>query len=479
MAWSDMKKSSIIVFLVLAVTAFTGWADLFYFDSNNTTNGWGLYQNAPLSGDLWKSTDNATDATTTFGGAGATTNDTAVFTIDDSSFSGNSQYISDNFDIGGIVWRGSAVTSRNNVGFNGNTFTFSPGATVDVADVYSGNAVDLSFSSIDLVGDFTKSGAGGLLLRDNTLNGMLTIEQGRVNLEPNPCDLGQNSRINIGSGAEMALGWAGIAGALRQTSIGGLAGPGLFSGGSGNDAATNEIIISHGHGLDFSGEIDDGLNNVVRVKKTGPGTQTFSGTNTYQGTTVVGGGTLVVNGLHDGRDAYHVTNGTLSGGGYIRLNEDINIEDDGTLDPGNGTNQSIDVLTLTLGLGDLDVSDIAGTDDGDLVFDLGASTTPGVTYDHVNIETGQLVIGDGLLGFDDFNFREQAGFGQGDYILFSTQDGITGTLSAANSGTIGALPGSIGIDGNNMVLTVIPEPSVIALLLSGFALLRLRRRKPR
>jgi hypothetical protein len=54
-------------------------------------------------------------------------------------------------------------------------------------------------------------------------------------------------------------------------------------------------------------------------------------------------------------------------------------------------------------------------------------------------------------------------FGPGTYDLIEAGS-ISGSLSASTSGTIDGYPASLAISGNDLVLTVVPEPSTLALL---------------
>ncbi len=68
--------------------------------------------------------------------------------------------------------------------------------------------------------------------------------------------------------------------------------------------------------------------------------------------------------------------------------------------------------------------------------------------------------------FSDFSFTPLSGFGQGKYILIDANN-VQGSLGANLSGLIGGLPASLSISGNDLILTVVPEPSSIRLLTTG------------
>ena len=68
--------------------------------------------------------------------------------------------------------------------------------------------------------------------------------------------------------------------------------------------------------------------------------------------------------------------------------------------------------------------------------------------------------------FSDFNFTPLAGFGPGGYTLIDAGS-ISGSLGASTSGTIDGYPATLAIQGNDLVLNVVPEPSTLALLAAG------------
>jgi hypothetical protein len=72
--------------------------------------------------------------------------------------------------------------------------------------------------------------------------------------------------------------------------------------------------------------------------------------------------------------------------------------------------------------------------------------------------------------FSDFNFTPLAGFGDGAYTLMNAGS-ISGGLGVIRDGTIGGHPASIAIQGNNLVLNVVPEPATASLVSAGTAVL--------
>lgn len=287
-----------------------------------------------------------------------------------------------------------------------------------------------------------------------------------------------NQNLTIASGGFMAIGNTGT----FNSGFGKLDGGGKIIRNAGTTStATLTLGNNNATGGNFSGSIEGsttanssgtfGSSGITAVTKVGSGTQTLSGTNTYSGATTVSAGTLLINGSLSGSSAVSVgAAGTLGGSGTI--GGATTVANGGKLSPGASSGT---VGTLNFG-GNLNIS--AVDTPNSFEFQLG-SVGPG-NSDIVDLTSvsGILNIGSGI-GFSDFAFSDVSGFGVGTYTLFETDNTIVGSLDAADlAGTIAGMPVSLGLgDGTDIVLTVVPEPSSVALLgLGAIGLMRRRRR---
>ncbi|HRJ70568.1 MAG TPA: autotransporter-associated beta strand repeat-containing protein [Terrimicrobiaceae bacterium] len=210
----------------------------------------------------------------------------------------------------------------------------------------------------------------------------------------------------------------------------------------------------------FAGSISGAGGTLV---KDGNSVQVLSGNNSYTGATQVNVGTLLVNGsLAADSDVTVSATGILGGTGTI--GGDTTLEAGARLSPGDN---SASLLTFS---GNLNLT--GGLDgSGALVFTLGSAS------DQIAVG-GTLAIGSGLLSFADFAFTAGTGFGNGTYVLFDNANSISGTLAGSGlSGTVGGLSSTLSLSGNDLILTVVPEPSVCVLVGAGLGLILIFRRR--
>ncbi len=207
------------------------------------------------------------------------------------------------------------------------------------------------------------------------------------------------------------------------------------------------------------------------TKQTAAGTLVLNGSNTYGGTTIVNAGTHLVNGTHTGGGAYTIgAAGKLGGTGSIAA-ASLTASAGGKLTPGgDGVVGTAFTLALT---GSMNLS-ASSNDSGAYLFDL-AST---IASDKVTLTSGTLNLG--TLDFADFTFNALSGFGAGTYTLFDASSPISGALGNA-SGAIGDFTGTLSFDNinNDVLLTVVPEPTTGGLLAGSAGLLLGRRRRVR
>ncbi len=217
---------------------------------------------------------------------------------------------------------------------------------------------------------------------------------------------------------------------------------GSMSGTAPINLSSNELSVgSDNTSTTYSGAIGGSGGQLLKL---GSGTLTLSGSNTYTGPTTISQGELAINGLLGSPVAVnsggtlggtgHLSSGTVSAGGYIA--------------PGN----SPQGLSFSGGLF------LASGAEMDYALD-----TPSTSDE---ISCGSLLVGS-PLGFSNFDFTLTANFGPGNYNLIEAGSVPSGTLGTSTSGTIEGLPANLAVQGNDLVLTVVPEPSTLVLLAGG------------
>jgi fibronectin-binding autotransporter adhesin len=256
---------------------------------------------------------------------------------------------------------------------------------------------------VSLAGGATTVSAGTVQLLAGAslpVNGSLTANSGVLDLGGNSPTLGQLS---------------GIAGVITDNSAGG---------------GTTTLSVTGGN---FSGSIRNGANQTVALSLAAPGTLVLGGSNTYHGTTSVDFGTLVVNGTHNGGDAYSIgalgSGGTLSGAGTISGTNTVTLYNGATISPGPGAAPgSIGTLTLP-----------SLTSNGAVTanFDLSGTTTAGGGVNDLIAVTGNL----NLTGPTAVEINSTAGtLASGTpYTLFTY-----GTLNPASTSSLTLAPGVLG-----------------------------------
>lgn len=226
----------------------------------------------------------------------------------------------------------------------------------------------------------------------------------------------------------------------------------IKSGGGTIDTSNKEVWVSKV------------ITGVGDLNKNGNGTLLLQANNTYTGTTYVNNGTLIVNGSLMSSNTIVATGSVLKGSGSLQSV----ILQGGILSPGNSP-------------GLLYTTSLDGSNGG-FLFELGASTTRGVTYDAVNVENLLTLANTTTWSFTAYNgytFQLNDSY---DLFDWGTLDASTldlDILSAAlpNLDTVNS---GLAWDVSTFILdgevTVIPEPSALSLILIGCgSLIALRR----
>ncbi len=346
-------------------------------------------------------------------------------------------------------------------------------------------------------GTFTQSGLTNLLIIGEEGTGTLNLNSGLVDtqgLRIGHAPTG-NGTVNLNGGtlstaSILQTNPASIA-AFRFN--GGVLKPTVDSPDFLQGLAPTSITIENGgakidtnaHLLTITQGLAPGLASTGGLTKQGNGTLSLSGPSTYIGATVIESGTLALTGSISASTAITVKAGsffdvsalafsiasgqTLGGNGTVT--GAVSTAAGARISPG----ESIGTLNFNSSL-DL-TNAVTPPASIALVFELGTGAGNG---DKVALSASTLSIGSGLLEFDDFNFTAP-GFApnNGDtYVLFDTTLPIIGTLGTNLTGLIEGYSGTLSLSGDStdILLTVIPEPGSLTLLLGGLGVLASRRR---
>jgi hypothetical protein len=359
---------------------------------------------------------------------GATINHSGTWTISDTV---------------GMAVAGSGPNTFNNLA--GAVFTKAAGGgTTNIGTVFSNDGtVNVNSSTLALNGAVTQH--SGTTLTGGTWN---VTNGSTLNIT-----LGSDIQT-IGSAATVKLDGAGSSFARVTTALNN--NQGTFHLANNRDYTTAGNLANSG-----TLRVEDAT---TLVTVNGILTQSAGNTN------LVNGGALAAN-------AFNLNGGFLSGTGSVTLalNGDLIAAGGAKLSPGN----SAGTMAINLsGTGDFDLSGAVSSMNSDaLIFEIGAQGSS----DLITVSGGPLIIGAGLLEFDDFDFSTLAGFAPySTHTLFDGNTQILGTLGTNLTGQIGGFGAAISLadGGNDLVLNVVPEPgtTLVGILLLGVAVGRRRRR---
>ncbi|MEI8376217.1 MAG: autotransporter-associated beta strand repeat-containing protein [Planctomycetota bacterium] len=384
-----------------------------------------------------------------------------------------------NLICGGLVGNGAFGTG----GITGSTLTsitLQP-QIVGLTKTYSGVLSGAAGMTLTLNGPGIQALNGA-----NTYTGATTIQNGVLSI--NKIDAGGVSSSLGNNTLAVTLGGTSTSGTLSYTGGTGSASRALIVAGGGGeiDNTTGTLTLSSavtgtGNALTVGGAgniiFNSGINTGAggSLTKKDAGKVTLSGSNTYTGATTISDGTLAlgVNGSFNNSStivvgdagssgavldltakigAFHITGGTLKGIGTVNLGSGTLTVDSGAhLSPGNSLPGALQLS------GNLSLASSAVMD-----FEL---DTPG-TSDKVLMPLGTLILSD--QQFSDFKFStlDGGGFGRGEYTLIDAGL-VIGKLGSNLSGKIGDWSALIEVRNNDLVLSVVPEPSTLALLVAG------------
>ncbi|XHR27107.1 MAG: autotransporter-associated beta strand repeat-containing protein [Chthoniobacteraceae bacterium] len=397
------------------------------------------------------------------GNSGAVTNGTAsnVITVTGTIQNGSKNTVG--VSTGGI---GTVILTASN-SYTGLT-TINKGTTIAANNNAFGNA-----TTAIVIGDTTKT---------YTDDNIALLLSGNVTLNRSISIVGRNTINTSGSTASVT----------GSTTLGGdsATGNAVFSGSVTWAAAvdgTLSLTAAAGNSVTFSGAISESTNKAA-IQKVGAGVVSLSSSNgnTYRGGTIVKTGTLLANnktGSAFGTGALSVASGaTIGGTGQIQLTTGA-FTINGNVLVGSGTDTTSG-LTLS--------STVASSFDGaSLEFNLdstGGSNVLNIGSTAVSFTNTTLVVT--LLGTDSIDYGTEyllidgtTGSSYSNLTTFTNalgQQQISSGLSLAFTGATAQskyASSYLYINGDDIELQVVPEPSTWALVAPGVGLLWLLRRK--
>jgi|GEM_PF-2826325 len=415
---------------------------------------------------------------------------------------------------------------------SGAVYFNTSGQLVTVGDSTNA-ATDLTISADILGGSFTKNGAGTLEVSgDNFFAGDMTVAAGTLRARANAGALGGSNSLTLNGGtleldydtntvseANLFLGADATITASRET-----AGAGTnftfatfnpaahtlnFSLGSNITSGKSRLTFDYAN---FSGtavlnpaagteivfhEIRNG-GSTGSLNKIGQGTLILDGENSYSGQTAINEGKAIVSGSLAGTLVVAPGAVVASGHNLTSATGSVTVSSDslggGTLAPGDTGGSGLNSIGRLNIDGGLTLGTAATTGQAHLTMELGGLTA-GSQYDQISLD-GPISLFNARL---DLSFVNGFGAGIGNQFFLLTGatslSGFFSNQSAPNAASGGLPVFSIGTQqfaisyqasaaqgtmtgGHDIaLLAIVPEPGAATLLLSGIALLGLRRRR--
>ena len=355
--------------------------------------------------------------TLAYNGAGETTDH--IFDLQGTT---GSVTIDTTLGTGPLVITGNVTAS----GAGSKTLTLTGGNNDNIEGIISDDSVANTTSIV-------KSGGGTWILSGaNTYSGGTTIRNGTLSVSSlgtagNPGNVGTNATINVGNGnnsgtlaytgvgetTDRVVNLSGVAGGATIDTTSGT-GPLVFTSNfTATGAGSKTLTLKGGNNDIVQGAIvDNSVANTTALNKTGNGTWVLSGANTYSGGTTITGGTLRLSGA----------NATLGTGNVSVLS-------------------SANSLNITSGV----LNAIADT----ATLSLAGGGTAGVADD------GYAKLGNGV---DEVVAA----------LILGGMNEAPGTYGSSTSGAANIMDEFFS---GNGIITVVPEPSVYALIVAGGGLL--------
>ena len=314
--------------------------------------------------------------------------------------------------------------------FGGGQLTISSGGTLNTASDGHGEALDIT---------------AGSLVNNGTIIGTTNVNYGGVATGSGAFTFGP---INVSSGTLAVNG-----GTMQSSGVvldnAAIVGNGVLAA-AGTIATT--VTIAPACGLTLT--LPNSLSGAGQLIENGQGTLLLVASNSYSGGTTINQGKLAVDGWLT-NSAVSVSGGTLGGTGSLGT---VTVAPNGQLAPGNP-------------LGAMNLSGTLNLESGAVMdYDL---DTPS-TSSEVLMPTGELILSGQQLS--DFKFMPTANLVPGIYPLIEAGS-ISGVLGSGTSGTIDGYSATLAVEGNNLVLTVVPEPSTFGLLAVAIGMLGLSWRR--